>query len=300
MTELAQSNAWPGKSRPHDLIRTLMRVCVFACTGFATAGGTSQDLSLDRILKANEDALGGAEAIARVQTLKMTARVFGATGSVSSVLIMSIKRPNLVRSESEIQGKLVSAGFDGAAAWTTASPAGSPAAGIPDAQSPESLADINIDTAVGSLASLRAAGADVELIGKEDFARSPVYRIEITRKSGLSAVYLIDATTYLPVKTIMKGFWRGLETEIEAFPGDYRRVGDIQFPYSIEQRIGGQAIGRVTYEKIEINTPMDDDIFKMPRKPPPAAKKEAVRRENRVQAHERERAFPPGFRREPD
>ena len=250
-----------------------MRLGVFVCAGLATAGGVPQELTLDQILRANEDALGGAEAIAHVQTLKMTARVTGASGGAGSVLITWAKRPNFVRSESEIQGKRVIEGFDGTTAWTLDSPAGSPATRILDAQTALSLADVNIDTAIGSLASLRAAGADVELLGKEDFAGSPVYRIEITRKTGLAAVYLIDAATYLPVKTVMRGFWRGLETEVEAFPDDYRRAGNILFAHSIEQRVGGQAIGRVTYEKIEIDTPMDDGIFKMPGKPPPAVKK---------------------------
>jgi len=250
-----------------------MRLGASVCAGLAIASGASQDLTLDQILKANEDALGGAEAIARVQTLKMTARVTGASGGAASVLITWAKRPNLVRSESEIQGKLVISGFDGTTAWTIDSPTGSPATRILDAQTASVLADANIDTAVGSLASLKAAGAEVELLGKEDFAGSPVYKLEITRKSGLAAFYLVDAATYLPVKTVTRGFWRGLETEVEAYPGGYRRVGDILFAHSIEQRIGGQAIGRMTYEKIEINIPMDDGIFRMPGKPPPAVKK---------------------------
>ena len=81
-----------------------MRLGVFVCAGLATAGGVPQELTLDQILRANEDALGGAEAIAHVQTLKMTARVTGASGGVGSALITWAKRPNFVRSESEIQG----------------------------------------------------------------------------------------------------------------------------------------------------------------------------------------------------
>ena len=54
-----------------------MRLGASVCAGLAIASGASQDLTLDQILKANEDALGGAEAIAGVQTLKMTARISG-------------------------------------------------------------------------------------------------------------------------------------------------------------------------------------------------------------------------------
>jgi hypothetical protein len=254
-------------------LRMLTGLGVFVCAGLAVAGTAAQDLALDRILKANEDALGGAEAIARVQTLKMTARIIGGGGGAESLLITWTKRPNFVRSESAIQGKRVIAGFDGTTAWIIHSATGSPVTEILDAQTTSGLADANMDTAIGSLASLKAAGAAVELLGQEDFGGSPVYRLEITRKSGMVAVYLIDAATYLPVKTITKGYRQGLETEVEAFPGDYKKAGNILFSHSIEQRIGGRVIGRVTYEKIEINEPMDDSIFKMPGTAAPAVKK---------------------------
>ena len=244
---------------------------VLVCAGLA--GALAQDITLDRILKANEDALGGAEAIARVQTLKMTARIIGAGGRVGAPMITWTKRPNFVRSESEIQGGRVIAGFDGTTAWIINSPTGSSAPEIMDAQTDSGLADANIDTAIGSLASLKAAGAAVELLGKEDFGGSSVYRLQVTRKSGMVALYLVDAATYLPVKTITKGFRQGLETEVEAFPGDYKKAGNILFARSLEQRIGGRTIGRLTYEKIEINEPMDDSLFKMPGTAAPAVKK---------------------------
>jgi outer membrane lipoprotein-sorting protein len=251
----------------------LTRFGVFVCAGLFIAGTAAQDLTLDRILKANEDAVGGAEAIARVQTLKMTARIIGAGGRAESLLITWAKRPNFVRSESEIQGKRVIAGFDGKTAWIIRSAAESSVAEIMDAQTASGLADANIDTAIGSFASLKAAGAAVDLLGQEDFGGSPVYRLQVTRKSGMVSVYLIDAATYLPVKTITKGFRQGLETEVEAFLGDYEKAGNIMFAHSIEQRIGGRVIGRVTYDKIEINVPLDDSIFKMPGTAAPAVKK---------------------------
>lgn len=251
----------------------LTRLGVFVCAGLAVTGTLAQDLTLDQILKANEDALGGAEAIASVQTLKTTARITATGGRAGSLLITWTKRPNFVRSESDIQGRRVIAGFDGKTAWIIKSAAELSATEIMDAQTASGLADANIDTAIGSLASLKAAGADVELLGKEDFGGSPVYRLQVTRKSGMVTVYLIDAATYLPVKTITRGFWQGLETEVEAFPGDYKKAGNILFAHSIEQRIGGRAIGHVTYEKIEIDVPMDDDIFKRPGTAAPAVKK---------------------------
>jgi outer membrane lipoprotein-sorting protein len=260
-------------ARSGGFFRMLTKLGLFACAGLAVAGALAQDLTLDRIIKANENALGGAETIASVQTLKTTARITAARGGAGSLLITWTKRPNFARSESDVQGRRVIAGFDGKTAWIIKSAAESSAAEILDARTAAGLADANIDTAIGSLAGIKAAGAAVELLGQEDFGGLPVYRLQVTRKSDMVAVYLIDAATYLPVKTITKGFRQGLETEVEAFLGDYRKRGNILFAHSIEQRVGGQVIGRVTYEKIEINEPMDDGIFKMPGSAAPAVKK---------------------------
>lgn len=36
------------------------------------------------------------------------------------------------------------------------------------------------------------------------------------------------------------------------------------FAHSIAQQAGGRSLGQMSIEKIEIDTPMDDSIFKMP------------------------------------
>jgi outer membrane lipoprotein-sorting protein len=246
---------------------------VLICAGLAGSNAVAQELTLDQILAKNEDALGGAAAISKVQTLKMTASMIEPNGQGQARLTSWNKRPHFVRSESELNGKRTIAGYDGATAWIVDPSRGSPAPRKLDVMAASDLADSSIDTAIGSLASFKAAGYAVELLGKDDFAGTAVYRIQVTRKNGMEAVYLIDAASYLPVKTITIGFRQGLETEIEGFPGDYKKVGDILFAHSIQQRIGGRPIGKLIYEKIEINTSMDDSMFKMPGPEPPAVKK---------------------------
>jgi hypothetical protein len=253
------------------IVQHILGVIIFV--GIAIDAAPLQDLTLDQVLKKNEDALGGAEAISQVQTLKTIARIIGASGQMEAPMTTWSKRPNLVRSESEIQGRRVIAGYDGSTAWMINPLSGSSAPEKVDAYAASNLADASIETAIGSLASFKAAGHTVELLGREDFGSTPVYKIQVTRKNGMVASYLVDATTFLPLKTITKVTQPGQQIEVEAFLGNYKKAGDIMFAYSIEQRVGGRTVGQVIYEKIEINVPMDDSIFKMPGTEPPGVKK---------------------------
>ncbi len=238
------------------------RVCCLVCFFVVTlAAAQAQELTLDEILKKNEDAIGGAEAIAGIQTLKLTAHSVMAGSEKGFSMVVMTKRPNLVRMEMTVQGNNVVMGYDGAAAWRVTGPG---KAEKLDEAAASRLKDTSMNTSIGALTSLRAAGHSLELLGKEDAAGEPAYKIRVTMKDGMTAVYYLDAKTFLPVRTIATVSTAGKDMEVESYPTDYRRVGGIMFAHSIDQRVGGSSIGKLTYEKIEVNEPMDEKIFQMP------------------------------------
>lgn len=243
------------------LIRCISGALV--CAGFIAAAAWAQDLTMDQILKKNEDAIGGSEAISKVQTLKMTIRMLGGDGQSRGVMTVYLKRPNFVRSEATIEGTTVTSAFDGTTAWMINPFTGSSEPQKMDA-APASGRDANLDTTIGSLSSFKAAGQSVELLGKEDAMGVPAYKLKVTSKSGLASTYFLSAETFLPIKTLSKVSEMGPEMDVEGYPSNYRKVGDIMFAHSVEQKAGDRSLGQMIYEKIEINTPMDDSIFKMP------------------------------------
>jgi hypothetical protein len=221
----------------------------------------AQGLTLEGILKKNEDAIGGADAIAKIQTLKLTAHSVMAGGGRGFSMVVMTKRPDLVRTEMTIQGNTVIMGYDGTAAWRVAG------SGEPEKLTEEDAArlqDTSMDTSIGALAGLRSAGQKLELLGEEVAAGGPAYKVKATRKDGTSAVYFLDVATFLPVRTVSTLPSAGKETEVESFLTDYERVAGIMFARTIEQRAGGVPIGRLIYDKIEVNEPMDDKMFQMP------------------------------------
>jgi hypothetical protein len=252
------------------LTRRIFGAVLFA--GLIIIAAAAQDLTLDQILKKSEDALGGSDSISKVQTLKMAAKMVMGGGQMEMLMTVSTKRPHFVRVESVVQGKTIVAAYDGTTAWTINPLAGSSDPQKMDEKTAATLATSDIDEALGSLARLKAAGHTVELMGKEDAEGSPAYKIKITRKNGMTATHFLDAETFLPIKSINKVSQMGQEMEVEAYPGNYKKIGGILFPHSIEQKIGGRTFGQMIVEKIEINEPMDDTIFKMPAVEKPADK----------------------------
>jgi len=58
---------------------------------------------------------------------------------------------------------------------------------------------------------------------------------------------------------------RGTEVEMEQILGDYKQVGGVYFPFSVESGPkGGSFHSTVILEKIELNPVIDDSRFTMP------------------------------------
>jgi outer membrane lipoprotein-sorting protein len=237
------------------------RFIVLAILAAATI--QAQDLTLDQIIKKNEDALGGAEAIGKVQTLKFAIRLLGADRQSKGVMTISIKRPNLIRTEVLYQGTSVVSAFDGTTAWMI-----NPLIGVTEPKKiDEALAsdrDTDLEASIGSLARYQASGLSIVLLGKEDVNGLPAYKLRITLKDGAIAIYYVHTETFLPIKTVSKVSETGLDVEIEGYPTDYRKIDGITFAHSIEQKAGSRSLGLMIYDKIEVNQPLDDNIFKMP------------------------------------
>jgi hypothetical protein len=69
----------------------------------------------------------------------------------------------------------------------------------------------------------------------------------------------------LELKTEAKRTIRGSEMETENLSSDYKEVGGLIFPYTIQQGAKGQPQRQtITVDKIELDVPLDDARFKVP------------------------------------
>ena len=91
------------------------------------------------------------------------------------------------------------------------------------------------------------------------------YKLKVTLRNGDIVYYYLDPDTYLEIKKEKQEFIRGSVRESEQDLGSYKQVAGVYYPFSIEAfSKGGGDRAKITFEKIEVNAPIDDSYFKMP------------------------------------
>lgn len=219
--------------------------------------------SVDEIIKKNLEAKGGIQKIKAVKTVKVTAKII--QQGLEIPLIIQQKRPRMVRVDVTFQGKSQTTAYDGESGWKT-----DPFQGSPD---PEKIAGDDLKQAEeqadidGALVDYKDKGHKVELLGKEDLEGTAVYKLKLTLKNGDVRDIYIDAGNYLELKVTMKRKTPGGEIELDQYVGNYKPVNGLMFPFSIETKVKGQTANQIMIDKVEIDVPVDDSLFKMPAKP---------------------------------
>ena len=217
----------------------------------------------DELIAKYVKTIGGMEKLQAIKTIRQTGK-FNGGGGFEAVVDNENKRPNMVREEFSLQGMTAINSYDGKNGWKI-----NPFGGKKDAEAlgDEELKAIVEDSDIdGPLVNYAAKGNKVEYIGKEDYEGSDVYKLKVTLKNGTVKMFFLDADYYVPLKIETKQVNRGTENEFETILGDYKEAGGVYFPFSVETGAKG-SLNRasVTYQRIEINPPIDDSRFVMPK-----------------------------------
>lgn len=245
------------------MIRRLMFAAVLVPALFCVAAYAQ---SADEVVNKSIEARGGLEKLRAIKTVTMngTATLGGPGGSLQAPFSMKSKRPGQMRMEITIQGQSLVQATDGKTPWTINPFQGSPAPekmSEDDAKDAEQQADID-----GPLVDYKAKGNTVELLGKEDFEGTEVYKLKVTLKGGGIQYIYLDASTYLEIKETTKRSRNGQEFEVETLPSDYKEVNGVLFPFSIQSKVNGTTQFELTLDSIDANKDVEDAIFVMPTK----------------------------------
>jgi outer membrane lipoprotein-sorting protein len=225
--------------------------------------------TVDEIIAKEFAARGGVAKLKAIQSLRLTADAEVGGSQVGFTQIQ--KRPMKLRRDISIQGLTLVQAYDGQTGWQIVPFTGKK---DPEVMPADDLKMIQEEADLdGPLMDYKQKGNTIELIGKEKVEGTDAYHLKITLKNGDVRNLFLDADTFLAIKMAVKITTRGSEFELEIAIGDYKEVEGIKFPFSIEQHaVGGQGPGqKVTFNKIEINVPLDDSQFKMPAVAPAAS-----------------------------
>jgi outer membrane lipoprotein-sorting protein len=116
------------------------------------------------------------------------------------------------------------------------------------------------------LLDYRARGTRVELVGTEPGDSGSLYHLKLTTKNGLVEQFYLDSETALERKTSVTLDQAGRQVTVVSELSDYREVDGLKIPFRVKQSIDGTPFTELTIDKVEVNVPIDDDIFRMPAK----------------------------------
>ncbi len=235
-----------------NFIHGILVVCVLASAVSLSAQ------TADEIVTKYVAAIGGKDAISQVKSVYLE----------SSVTMMGGENPSTTtivdgvgfRNETEFNGTKIVQCYTDKGGWSINPMAGAASpTPMPDDVYNGGRGQINVG---GPLYDYAAKGSKVELGGKEGNA----YKIKLTSKENVEAVYLIDATSYLPISVTSKGKMQDQDVDIITKFSDYRKTDlGYMIPYAIDLDIGGQFTLTIAVKKVELNKTIDPAIFAMPK-----------------------------------
>lgn len=241
------------------MTRKAIALTFLACAALSIQASAQ---NVDELIKKNIEARGGLDKLKAIKTMRLTGSFH--TEGMNIPLVIQIKRPGSVRGDALFQGMALVRAYDGETAWQI-----NPLDGVKEAE-PMTGYDtkemIDIGDLDGPLVDYKAKGNTVELAGKEELEATPVYKLKVTLKDGDVKYLYLDAQNYLELKETWKRREEGKVTDVDTVYSDYKAVAGVMIAHSWETRVNGELDDQTSLEKIEVNVPVDDSIFKLPKK----------------------------------
>ncbi len=235
--------------------------CVVVC--LQTPVKADEPKTVDEVIAKAIEAVGGREKIDAVKSLRMTGKMVMGGGMMEMAMTVEAKRPNKMRMEFTFQGMTGIQAFDGKSGWFVMPFAGKT---DPEKMPPEQARLMEQEADLdGPLVDYKKKGHTVELIGKEEADGSDAYKLKVTRKDGDVDYIFLDAEYFLPIKIEGQRKIQGAQIEFELALGDYKEVNGLLVAHSVETRKGPGGANTITFEKVEMNIPLPDERFTMPK-----------------------------------
>jgi hypothetical protein len=234
-------------------------ICLLACAVYSHAE------NVDEVIDKNIAARGGLEKINALTSMKLTGQMTMPQGDKAPLVVYQ-KRPHFVRLEFRYKGMTRIDAYDGQTPWMINPFKGT---SIPQKMYEDDAKDIIEQSDFGGpLVNYKEKGNQVELLGKEDIAGGPVYKLKVMLKNGDIRYFFLDAENYLDFKITRVVKRDGKEMMIDTLLSEYEEINGLMVPLSVYVKAGDQILNQISWENVEFDVPMDDSMFKMPSQTP--------------------------------
>ncbi len=245
-----------------------MRYWMFVGCCFSFCFSQAADPSLEEIVEGHVRALGGAENLAAVKSLKLSGTY--AYNGLDHGMAIYRQRPGKIRFEIEglelygttvTPGKQVVRAYDGKTAWGLGENAevsgpydlGPEIGGIMGQR-----ADFD-----GSLVGYGDKGHQLRLVGASDVDGTPAWHLELTPAQGMKEHWHLHKESFLPLKLEIETSEGGFTKPLAWFFDDWREVSGIKLPFFVyvQERLFSR---EHLIETVEVNPDLPDSLFSKP------------------------------------
>lgn len=224
--------------------------------------------TVDDLVAKNLKTKGGADALDAIQTIRFEGRMLVNQGQLELKFTQTKKRPDKSRTDAALQGMALVQSYDGSEGWKIFPFQGRK---DPEKMSGDEAKSLMEDAEIGGpLVNWKAEGKTVTYLGTEDVEGTAAHKLKITRKNGDITYVYLDPDYFLEIRELSQRTEQGAKVETETDLGDYEKVNNVYFPFSIE--VGSKGASdkqKIIIEKGEANIPVEDSFFAFPK---PAAK----------------------------
>ncbi|MDO8541784.1 MAG: hypothetical protein Q7S40_15210 [Opitutaceae bacterium] len=206
-------------------------------------------------------AMGGATHVRALGALRIKGSVI-TTGGQTPFTLLAV-RPNRVRMETQMGGRILIRASDGVAPPWKLDPATSPAAAaMPPAAAELFLFDADFDD---PLVAWQDRGYRLELGTGKDVRGRRLLQVLVVRSLTQNITVLLDPLTYLIAYRVQQLTAGPQPVELVSRYDDYRPVAGVLVPHEVTLFVDGELSQRATFDTVEANPPLPKDTFSLSR-----------------------------------
>jgi hypothetical protein len=224
-------------------------------------GYNIQAQNLDEILAKHIQAMGGADKLSKLRSLRISAEmdIMNMKVPVATTIIQN----QGFRSETTVNGMSVVQAINGNTGWAINPMTGNTkATALPE----DAVKSMAAETDITGLYNYKQKGYTLTFDGEDNLAGAKVYKVTMTLKNGVKRVNYISKDTYYILKIVAQTNVNGQDIMSENVQSDVRQVDGVFYPFTSEVTTSAMpgTVMALKIKSLEVNPKIDPGIFVMP------------------------------------
>lgn len=213
--------------------------------------------SLNEIVK-NYSVAMKSDQLSNVKTIKITGKM--SVMGMEMPMVMYMKNPNKIKVVNTFNGQQMVSVFDGEKGYMMNPMMGS---SNPVELTGDQLKQVQNNNVFRNEVMNYFNKKQLTLEGEEIVNGKAAYKLKVNVEGGSPIYMFIDKSSNLLVKTSTTMDQMGTSMNVDSYMTDYSETNGVIMPKKTTAMANGMEAAVITFDKVEVNIPMEDSIFKI-------------------------------------